>query len=312
MAVAIRRDTFTPTNAAASALTDATFRAFATAVENMLLDAGFASVSDTDRMDLAAVTWPATAVYAGWRLYSMDDTINGTSPLYMKVWFGRNGSSSGATCIFNMRFEFGTSSNGSGTLSPTLDYTGTSYYLVVSNSGTTPWDSYANGDDAEGWRWGVMRPNNNGTPTLTIIVERTRASTSPATPTGDGVRLTVAGMVFTGTSGTNQDLRTRQVDFTDSLAYPTSGSFSTATNVAYNASATMYGPATYGTAMTVWPAFYQRRADFPHTSACMWSNTPTDNSTVYLTFPDGKVRKSLMVRLGDTANFLAYPCLVVD
>lgn len=92
--------------------TDALFRAWVTAVDDAIRDMGLVLTADTGQIDLATVTVPATSTYAGFRMYRLDDALQSTAPVFLRVEFGRGGG----TTRSKIGLTVGSGTNGAGTL----------------------------------------------------------------------------------------------------------------------------------------------------------------------------------------------------
>lgn len=69
--------------------TDAAFRAWAQAVHDAMIGAGFIQTTDTGQIDFATVLKPTTtSTSAGYAMYRFADTLQTTAPIFVKLEFG--------------------------------------------------------------------------------------------------------------------------------------------------------------------------------------------------------------------------------
>lgn len=92
---------------------DAAFRAWVAEVITMLTAAGVVQTSDTGQINTATVTRTGTNTNAGYAIFRMDDTQQGSAPIFFRLDFG-TGSNASAPRI---QVTVGTGTNGSGTIS---------------------------------------------------------------------------------------------------------------------------------------------------------------------------------------------------
>lgn len=77
------------TNTSWSHASDATYQAWVTEFHNLLISAGLVQTSDTGQIaDLSVITRPSVGVLTGFRIYSLNDSLQSTAPILIKVWFG--------------------------------------------------------------------------------------------------------------------------------------------------------------------------------------------------------------------------------
>jgi hypothetical protein len=132
--------TFT-TAADADMTTDAEFRTTATFIHDVFSNAGWVQTSDTGQINLTTVAKPAgTNTAAGYEIWRMADTLQGTAPIYIKMEYG--------TGVNNQRFAYwftiGTGSDGAGTITGTRKArTGAIGSAAANNA---PLDSFGSGD----------------------------------------------------------------------------------------------------------------------------------------------------------------------
>jgi hypothetical protein len=93
--------------------TDANFRIWGSAVAARLLASGLVKTSDTGQIDWTTVLAPTLAnTMQGYEIWRFDDALQATAPVYIKFQFG----SAATVANPNLRVQFGSGSNGSGTL----------------------------------------------------------------------------------------------------------------------------------------------------------------------------------------------------
>lgn len=92
---------------------DATFRTWASAIHDAIVDAGLVQTADTGQINLATVTRPAGAdTLAGYAVYRFNDAEQAGNPIFLKVYF----YSGDANTQGRLWFEVGKGTNGAGTL----------------------------------------------------------------------------------------------------------------------------------------------------------------------------------------------------
>lgn len=89
--------------------TDATFRAWVTAVHDALIAAGLVQTADTGQINRATVLLPAVGAYGGYEVFSFND--EGATAVFVKVNFGR-----GSGFRPGLEWTVGRGSDGAGTL----------------------------------------------------------------------------------------------------------------------------------------------------------------------------------------------------
>lgn len=166
--------------------TDAEFRALIVIFLASLTGCGWTQTADTGQVNTATVTYPAgnsqDATSGSWLGY-MDDSLHATTPIYMKVTFGRGGAAGSFRVVFSFSL---TGTNGTGTLLNgsglgTLNVSGSPSTRLVSDA--TLYNVFASGGTG---RWGaVWWPDTSSAPYGTyFMVERFK--NSDGTPNGNG------------------------------------------------------------------------------------------------------------------------------
>lgn len=99
--------------------TDAEFRTWGKAVSDALQafssTPGLVKTADTGQINWATVTRPTTSTDGGYEIYYLNDSIHGTSPIYLRVGYGTGAGSSQP----RIQLTVGTGTNGAGTLTGT-------------------------------------------------------------------------------------------------------------------------------------------------------------------------------------------------
>lgn len=124
------------------------FRAWVQFIDDALLvhaGSGWVNTADTGQLTISGASAPGAAnTKVGYRIYHMNDTLQATSPLFMRLDFG----SGSATSTPGVWITLGTGSNGSGTITGVLFNGGASATPNVTSgaNGTNACDSYSSGD----------------------------------------------------------------------------------------------------------------------------------------------------------------------
>lgn len=155
---------------------DATFRSWGSAFSAALIAAGIASTCLTQTADTGQINWttvvrPGISTVAGYEMYRLTDTLDGTTPLFIKIEYG-TGS---AATIPQMWITIGTATNGAGTITAnastrtiwtrqtTIISTSTPYptYISSNNGSLTIAFKLGSGLTSSGFGYlGVGRPCN--------------------------------------------------------------------------------------------------------------------------------------------------------
>jgi hypothetical protein len=99
-----------------SMATDAEFRAIADFISDVF-GLGWVQTSDTGQINLTTVARPgATNTSAGYQVWRMDDTLQATKPVYLKIEYGTGGS----TAVASIWVTIGTGSDGAGNITGTF------------------------------------------------------------------------------------------------------------------------------------------------------------------------------------------------
>lgn len=121
----------------ASQATDAAFRAWTQHVDAMLTGpCGLVQTADTGQMDLAAGTVPVVSPqYQGYRIYRMNDALQASAPVFLKVEYGWGGAS---TTTPGIGVTIGSGTNGAGSITGAF-WTTFALYLGGAVAAPAPW-----------------------------------------------------------------------------------------------------------------------------------------------------------------------------
>lgn len=115
------------------ASTDALFRAFFQFWHDGFANGNWIQTSDTGQINLTTVTKPVAAnTVAGYEVWRMDDALQATAPVFLKIEYGTGAANASTPGIW---YTFGTGSDGSGTLTGTT--TVRKQFVSPSNGGGT-------------------------------------------------------------------------------------------------------------------------------------------------------------------------------
>lgn len=99
---------------------DAAFREWGSELNTKMALVGLIQTADTGQINWVTVTRPSANTDAGYEIWRFDDSLQGTAPIYFKLYFGAGGNIS----IPRMRVQVGSGSNGSGTITGTFTAVG--------------------------------------------------------------------------------------------------------------------------------------------------------------------------------------------
>ena len=127
--------------------TDALFRAWGLFIhDTFVTTGGWINTSDTGQIDFTTVVKPAgVSTKSGYKIYRMNDTLQATSPVFIRIDFG---SASGSANNPGFWLTIGTGSNGTGTITGILFDGGAVATPTVSSNSTsaTASNSYGSAD----------------------------------------------------------------------------------------------------------------------------------------------------------------------
>jgi hypothetical protein len=119
--------------------TDGAFQTFNSAINTAILAMGWVASSDTGQMNPATQVRTGISTSAGYIIYRMDDALQATCPVFLKILFGQGGTAT----MYRLIIQVANSTNGAGTLTGnistawTFTSTGTTAALNCYFSGTT-------------------------------------------------------------------------------------------------------------------------------------------------------------------------------
>ena len=91
---------------------DATFRAWGSAINNALTTVGLTQTADTGQVNWTTVTRPGTNTTAGYEIWRFNDSLQATAPIFIKLSYG-----TATSALFpRLLCDIGTGSDGAGTL----------------------------------------------------------------------------------------------------------------------------------------------------------------------------------------------------
>jgi hypothetical protein len=163
--------------------TDAHFQAWAQFIEDTLVTTGgWVHSTETGETAPGSLVHPTTAnTKKGFRVYKMNDSLQGTNPVYMRIDYG----SSGAANTPGIWLTIGTGSDGAGTITGIVWNGGSSSTpKIASSSNTTSLTNNSYGSaDTNRVTIGLFTQNNANYP-LIFGIERTKDATGADTGTG--------------------------------------------------------------------------------------------------------------------------------
>lgn len=97
---------------------DANFRAWGSYLSARMAAVGLVQTADTGQINWTTVTAPSgVGVFQGYEIWRFADALQATAPVYIKIEYGEAPASADGPSV---RVQFGSGSNGSGTLTGTL------------------------------------------------------------------------------------------------------------------------------------------------------------------------------------------------
>jgi len=149
--------TTTTWSAAPDNTTDASFRLWGKGISDALAAIGLVQTADSGQINWATVaTPPSGSTFQGYEIWRMNDTQQATAPIFFKLEYG-----SGTTAARPaMRFTWGTSSNGSGTITGTVIKT----VLTATHSGNSASSQTGCASAQDGYFW--LSFGGDGTSTM--------------------------------------------------------------------------------------------------------------------------------------------------
>jgi hypothetical protein len=159
-------------------------RLWAQFIEDLLVTTGgWVVTSDTGQTLPNALATPGAAnTKVGYRIYRMNDALQATSPVFIRIDFGAGAGGAGVPA---MGLIIGTGSNGSGTITGiVLNFggVGSSSFLACQTNAVTAFNSYGSADPGRVCL-GMFISTNTGMPWV-MGIERTKNATGADTGTG--------------------------------------------------------------------------------------------------------------------------------
>jgi hypothetical protein len=127
--------------------TDAGFRAWGSEMSAKLAAIGLVQTSDTGQINWATVTRSAANVAAGYEIWRFNDSLQSTSPIFIKLEYGTNGAADRP----NVWITVATGSNGAGTLTGQSSTRTACVANAAISSTVTNYQSYACAVDGLAW-----------------------------------------------------------------------------------------------------------------------------------------------------------------
>jgi hypothetical protein len=163
--------------------TDALFRAWVQFIEDLIVTTGgWTNTTDTGQMTISTATHPGgSTTKVGYRVYHMADTLQSTSPVYMRIDYGSAGAANNPAFWVTI----GTGSNGAGTITGIAFNGGASASPTVAtgSSGTNACNSY--GSASTNRVQGLLFVRSGANDLMIFSIERTKDSSGA--DTGDGI-----------------------------------------------------------------------------------------------------------------------------
>lgn len=198
--------------------TDAGFRAWVAEIINALTSTlTLTQTTDTGQINTTTVTRPAANTAAGYSIFRFNDTLQATSPVFIKLEYGCNSSTTGV----QMWISVGTGSNGSGTLTGTAQISrmAVCYSSGAPSSNTTSYTSRFVYNATYGFLGMAWKLAGNGSATACIggfQVFRSNDTTGAAT--GDAVHCMANYYNNSGTTSAMGYLQT--ISYLTTQVYP--------------------------------------------------------------------------------------------
>jgi hypothetical protein len=141
---------------------DATFRAWGSLFRAAIEAAGWVQTADTGQVNWVTVTAPAANTNGVYEVYRLDDALQATDPVFLKVVYSRASNTNAGI----LRFQAGTASDGAGTITSAAN-TNTSVTALSDaqngmNAGAPAYSlrSYVGGDGSS--LMVLLAPNDSG------------------------------------------------------------------------------------------------------------------------------------------------------
>ena len=168
----------------ASNASDATFRAWVQFIHDLLITTGgWVDPGDTGQLTISTAAHPTgTSQKVGYRMYRMADTLQSTSPVYMKVYYGSNSLGANNPGIW---VTIGTGSDGTGTIT-SIRYGEVQYWMAGVSASVS--NSY--GSAATNRVHFLLFCRSGATDQFVFSLERAKNSDGSGADIGDGLYIT--------------------------------------------------------------------------------------------------------------------------
>lgn len=188
---------------------DATFRTWASELHAKLTAAGrLVNTNDTGQVDLGTMTRPGLNGYAGYKIYRFNDSLQATTPIFIKIEFGTAGNAASPA----LRFTVGSGTDGAGNVSSPNTGAVAHYASDTFIPGTTAYKSYVSCSEGFfGLSYKVASTLGGTSPRIYMFVERTQ-NPETGTPTADGWKILYAGPTPAGNNGSAAQGRTQNAE----------------------------------------------------------------------------------------------------
>jgi len=237
--------------------TDAAFRTWiAEIIAQLVTTCGVTQTTDTGQINTTTVVRPATNSAAGYSIFRFNDTLQATSPVFIKLEYG----AAGTVTTPQMWITIGTGSNGSGTLTGTL----TTRVAVCNGSApgstSTSYTSRYIYNATYGYLGLVFKIGAFAANVTLGGFVLFRSNDTSGAATGDSVNLITNSATATGTSNANIAGVMQCLSYLTSTVYPTAianGNYwGTANTNSLNAVPFNLASTTYAGNSYVAPVFY--------------------------------------------------------
>lgn len=180
---------------------DATFRAWGSDLSTRFATAGLVQTTDTGQINWVTVTRPGAIAFAGYEIWRFNDTLQATSPVFIKVEYGTGNN----TTVPALRITVSSGTNGAGTPTGLVTSSLVAYVAItlIANANITNFPSFLCA--TAGFAGLAFKIGAASVASLTLIgftVQRTVDNTGAPTATGavlttcgTGNQATVAGTV---------------------------------------------------------------------------------------------------------------------
>jgi len=163
--------------------TDADFRAWCQFIHDLLVNVGgWVNTSDTGQVDLTTVTKPTAANQKrGYKIYRMNDALQPTAPVFMRIDFGSGKLAATAPGIW---ITIGTGTDGAGTITGIVYNGGAASLAAPQGAGTASvTNSYGSADPGR-VVFSLFVNTSSGQPQMTFALERTVDASGQRTGAG--------------------------------------------------------------------------------------------------------------------------------